>query len=80
MATTILVILCVASEGFLVYVLVHFVRESRRAGAARAAVSIVPYRDASGEGVPEALNAGKVIEITDWSRVSRRGTDRRKVS
>ena len=77
MATTILVLLCVASEGFLVYVLVHFVSESRRAGAARATVGMVSRREAFGEGVP---GSSKVIEITDWSRVSRRDTDRRKVS
>jgi hypothetical protein len=80
MANMIVVVLCMASEGFLVYVLFHFVRELRKVRAAGAAVDVVLSREAFGEDAPENLNSAKVIEIADWSRVSRRGRDRRKVS
>lgn len=80
MATMVLVVLCMASEGFLLYALFHFSRELRKAGAARAAVGLVSHREAFGEDAPESLSGTKVIEITGWSQVSRRGDGRRKVS
>ena len=66
MAITIFLGLCMLGEGFLVYVLFHFIQEARRGQASRRPSPFYRYSPAASAGSRAAR--GKVIEITDPER------------
>ena len=79
MATIIVMVMCAAAEGFLLYVLIQFARELDDR-TARAATALIPISCATGEKTAEGREFGKVIEITSGSHVPSHSWDRRMAS
>ena len=77
MATMIFLTLCIAGEGFLVYALVHFVRESKRRHAG-AKVAVLPYSVAAYENRATGGEGRRVIPITVGKRELHQNASDRK--